>query len=111
MTSPENLGRQFDDHIMVPIHEVEEFVPSDFEDGDWSNPIRMKHIYKETFDNSGEVTPERYNRLRKSIAKHGIKEPVNAVLRDDGHTVLTEGHHRVVFGRMAGLTHIPVRFS
>lgn len=111
--TPENVGQQFKGVMMVPLHEVENYVPSDFHDGDIEDPIRMKHIDQEIFDNSGEVFPERYKKLKKSIKKSGeVREPVQAKHDvDSGHIFLENGHHRVVYAREAGLTHIPVDFG
>jgi ParB/RepB/Spo0J family partition protein len=108
------MGRNNNDFhdgvVHVPMSKVEKFIPSDFHDDDWDNPIRMKHIDSETFANSDEEHPERYAELLKSVRKHGVKTPIQVRRIEDGEHFLEEGHHRVVAAREAGLKTIPVEF-
>ena len=97
--------------VHVPIHEVNEFIPNDFRDDDMDNPIRMKHIDEDTFVNSGEESRERYIELRKSIAKQGVLEPIQAAKLSNGNTLLVNGHHRAVYARETGQTHVPVEYE
>jgi ParB-like chromosome segregation protein Spo0J len=71
----------------------------------------MKHIDADTFGNSGEMYAERYSELLKSIRENGVTTPIQASRLDNGEHLLENGHHRVVFARMAGLKTIPVEFT
>lgn len=97
--------------VHLPLSKVEEFIPADFHDNNWDDPIRMKHIDADTFGNSGEMYAERYSELLKSIRENGVTTPIQASRLDNGEHLLENGHHRVVFARMAGLKTIPVEFT
>lgn len=102
---------EFRGAVPTPLSKVEQFVPSDFEDGDWSNPIRMHSIDRETCMNHHEHGEDYLDDLKSQIAANGIKTPIEATKLDNGHTLLTEGHHRVMVARELGLKNVPVVFK
>jgi hypothetical protein len=107
------MGRNNEDFLgvtRVPMSEVEDFIPSDYCDSDWDDPIRVKHIDRETFDNY-TVHKHDYDELKQDISKHGMKSPISATRLSNGETLLTEGHHRAVIAKELGFSHVPVRFS
>lgn len=103
---------EFHGSVNVPISEVNEFIPSDYDDGDHSNPIRMKHIDEESCKNYDEHDDYDYfDNLAADIAKRGLRKPIEATKLNDGETLLTEGHHRVMIARKLNMTHIPVIYK
>lgn len=59
--------------------------------------------------------PFRQSRLNASVAKNGIKEPIEVTYFHDEEPgfrfMLDNGHHRYIAARNAGLTHVPVVIS
>jgi hypothetical protein len=101
----------FHGSVDVPMSEVNEFIPSDYDDGDHSNPIRMKHVDAESCANFDAHDDDYVENLKANIAAQGLKNPIEATKLDSGETLLTEGHHRVMAARELGMTHIPVVFK
>jgi ParB-like chromosome segregation protein Spo0J len=102
---------EFHGSVNVPISEVNEFIPSDYDDGDHSNPIRMKHVDEESCQNYDTHDDDYVGTLASDIAKRGLRTPIEATKLDDGETLLTEGHHRVMAARKLNMTHIPVIYK
>lgn len=97
-------------YVNVPMSDVEEFIPADYDDGDVNKPVRMKNIDRESCANYDSHDEGYYDELKADIAKHGIKDPIEATQTEKGNFLLTEGHHRVIIARELGLHHIPVIF-
>jgi hypothetical protein len=90
MTSPETLGQQFGPRAgLVAISTLEKFKEFDREGSE-------RAASKSYLDN-----------LTKDVAENGIREPLQ-ITHEDGHGVLTEGNHRLIAAKRAGLTHVPV---
>jgi hypothetical protein len=104
-------SQEFRGSVLTPISEVNKFASSDFSDGDWSDPIRMSSIDRESCNNYHSHNEDHLDDLKKDISTKGMKTPVEATRLDNGETLLTEGHHRVIAARELGLTHIPVVFK
>jgi hypothetical protein len=102
---------EFRGAVSTPLSKVEQFVPSDFHDGDWSDPIRMSSVDRETCENHHAHGEGYLDDLKSQIATNGIKNPVEATKLDNGHTLLTEGHHRVMAARELGINTVPVVFK
>lgn len=100
----------FHNTMEVPISEVNEFIPSDYDDGNRSDPIRMKHVDRESCENYHSHNEGYQNQLKASIAKDGIKSPVEASKLPNGETLLLDGHHRVMIAQELGMSHVPVVF-
>jgi hypothetical protein len=101
----------FHGSVDTPISEVNEFIPSDYDDGNHSDPIRMKHVDRESCQNYHSHNEGYQNQLKADIAKNGIKRPVEASKLANGETLLLEGHHRVMIAKELGMSHVPVVFK
>ena len=101
----------FHGSVDVPISEVNEFISADYDDGDHSNPIRMKHVDAASCSMFDSHDDDYVENLKTNIAAQGLKTPIEATKLDSGETLLTEGHHRVMAARELGMTHIPVVFK
>jgi hypothetical protein len=85
----------FHGSVNVPMSEVNEFIPSDYDDGDHSDPIRMKHVDVESCVNYDSHDDDYVENLKADIAAKGLKTPIEARKLDSGETLLTEGSETV----------------
>ena len=87
----------------MKLKDVGELQTRDFEG------IPVKRIDREFFTERGE-DPSHYDNLKKSIAKEGIRKPIQVVKNDKEFPWLYEGHHRAVIAHELNIKKVPVEY-